>query len=169
MPDILGREQVGNLAGVFSADKVRLTFGGANLAGHVVQSLGVNYQCPVNPIFELGSADRYYMVGRSSGQANIGQVLGVSLLTLELLQRLGDPCAAGDRSLTFEIQNCRPRQAGISALAGRASAAGTGTGTGAVPVKMSGCVSNTFSLNTEAQQVMIQIALSFIFASMSRN
>lgn len=165
MADILGREQTGRLAGTFSADKVKLSFGGTTLAGTATQSIGVQYQSPVTTIFELGSADRYYIVGRASGQATIGQILGPSLLTYELLSRLGDPCAAGDRALQFEVGICRPRTAGVSALVGGLAAAAS---SGAVPLTMEGCISMGININTEAQQVLIQQQVSLMFASMYR-
>lgn len=165
MADILGREQVGRLAGTFSADKVKISFGGTTLAGTATQSIGIQYQSPVTTIFELGSADRYYIVGRASGQATIGQILGPSLLTYELLSRLGDPCAAGDRALQFEVGVCRPRTGNVIS---DVATGVVGAAAGSVPLTMEGCISQGININTEAQQVLIQQQVSLMFASMYR-
>jgi hypothetical protein len=93
MADVFGRED-SPFAGAFAADKSILQLGdmGSNAAGSLVQNLNVNYQQAVNQVFEIGSNNRYYVVGRTSGTIGFGRIVGPKIVALELLQRLGNVC-----------------------------------------------------------------------------
>lgn len=106
MADVFGRAD-SPFAGAFSADKSVLQLGdmGGNAAGSLVQNLQVNYQQQVNQIFEIGSASRYYVVGRTNGNISFGRVVGPRIVALELLQRLGNVCEgdAASHRLQFTL------------------------------------------------------------------
>ena len=106
--DVLGRRP-SQLGGAFTADNA-LLFGGGLLgangpAGSLVQSFQATYQQQVNQIFEVGSAYRYYVVGRTQGTMTLGRIVGPISVQTDLLQKLGDVCSgkAEDHTLAFVL------------------------------------------------------------------
>jgi hypothetical protein len=120
MADVFGRED-SPFAGAFAADRSKLQLGdmGGNAAGSLVQNLQVNYNQQVNQIFEVGSSNRYYVVGRTNGNITFGRVVGPKIVALELLQRLGNVCqgdAASHRlKFTMGSSACNWKDAGGAA------------------------------------------------------
>lgn len=57
-----------------------------------VQSLTVNYQQPVNQMYDLGSKNRLFVAGRPSGNAQLQRVVGPSAVATIWLGQFTDPC-----------------------------------------------------------------------------
>lgn len=152
--DILGRAP-SPYVGAFAADNSRMFLNGQNAAGLVVQGLNVNYQQPVQPLFEIGSNNRYYVVGRTSGQLGVDKVFGPGDLLNSILAALGNPCTPGNKSLTLELgnANCSPLNAGLGA---------------AVALIAEACVATGVSYQTTAERLLVSEQIQVVFGQLSR-
>lgn len=152
MPDIFGRAP-SPFAGAFSADSSTLSLAGIDQALSLVQQLSINYTQPVNTLFEIGSNNRYYVVGRTTGQMQMGRIIGPTVVSTALLQRLGNVCSAGNRDLTMTLGN----------------SACTGTGTGkSVTLMAKACVATMIGYSMQSQDMLINEQLQIIFGELSR-
>jgi hypothetical protein len=103
MPSIFGEASKGEYQGAFRTTAgTALKFAGKDVT--LVQNLQVAHQQPVQPIFEVGSNKRYFVVGKASGTFTIGQILGFGSDALNSVKDMADPCV-GDRVLTMMIPN----------------------------------------------------------------
>ena len=103
MPSIFGDASKGVYQGAFRTTAgTALKFAGKDVT--LVQNLQVAHQQPVQPIFEVGSNKRYFVVGKASGTFTIGQILGFGSGALSSVKDMADPCI-GDRNLTMMIPN----------------------------------------------------------------
>ena len=75
----------------------------------LIQNLQVSHQQPVTPLFEVGTNNRYYVVGKASGTFSATQVLGFGDDALKQVTSLADPCT-GNRRLVLSIPSayCTP-------------------------------------------------------------
>lgn len=152
MADILGRGD-SPYVGAFSADASRLFVGALNMAGNLVQSLGVNYTQPVSPLFEVGSNNRYYVVGRTTGSMTMGKVIGPTVISNALIAFLGNPCAPGSRRLTLSL--------------GNAQCSGAGAGT-VFALIADACVATGISYGTQANDLLVNEQLQVMFGQLQR-
>lgn len=153
MADIFGRAP-SPFAGAFAADASTLSIAGVSQATHLVQQLSVNYTQPVNTIFEIGSNNRYYVVGRTSGQMQLGKIVGPTVVSTTLLATLGNPCATGSRDLTLTLGN---------------SACNGGAGQGqSVTLTAKACVATMIGYSMQSQDMLINEQLQLIFGELNR-
>jgi hypothetical protein len=165
--DILGRKP-SPYVGAFAAEESKLRIDGIDGAGLLVQSLQVGYQQPVQPLFEVGSNNRYFIVGRAQGSMGIERVFGPQRLAEAILARLGNVCSGGSRVLNLEMGSsaCTTgANAPIAGLAGGAALAAVAT-----PVKLiaDGCVASGVNYRTESQQMLLQESTQVVFGQLSR-
>jgi hypothetical protein len=154
MPDVLGRQN-STYAGAFSADNARLVLFGAPGPGLMVQNIGVQYQQPIQTIFEVGSNYRYYVVGRPSGNMNLSQILGPTDLSLAALRRLGDPCnGQANRRLDMTL--------------GSAACLGANRGREII-LTADGCIGSGAQFNVTAEQMLVTQTVSVTFSNLATN
>jgi hypothetical protein len=92
MASIFGDATRGDYQGAFrSTAGTALRFAGKDVT--LVQNLQVSHAQPVQPLFEVGSQKRFYVVGKAGGTFSIGQILGFGNETLS------------DRQLNLVIPN----------------------------------------------------------------
>lgn len=112
MPSIFGEASKGEYQGAFRTTAgTALKFAGKDVT--LVQNLQVAHQQPVQPIFEVGSNKRYFVVGKASGTFTIGQILGFGSDALNSVKDMADPCV-GDRVLTMMIPNSHCKVGGAT-------------------------------------------------------
>lgn len=150
--DIFGRKD-SPFEGAFSADNSEMNVGGITGAKSLVQNLQISYQQQVNQIYEIGSANRYYVVGRTNGTIAMGRVVGPANLVNEIIKRLGDPCAKGDKSLSFTL--------------GTAACKGVGMGN-SIKVKADACVATSVSYSVQAQDMLVNENIQAMCGQLSR-
>jgi hypothetical protein len=118
MAAIFGADSQGDYQGAFrTTANTAISFNGDDIT--LLQSLQVSHQQPVQPLFEIGSNKRYYVVGKASGTFSAGQILGFGDAALRSVTNLADPCQ-GNRTLVFAIPNsfCAVGTAGVGAGSG---------------------------------------------------
>lgn len=158
MSDVFGRKD-SPFMGAFSAEGSELLFGelatgGIDGKGNLVQGLNVQYQQPVSTLFEVGSDYRYYVVGRTSGQMSMEKILGPAATTSVLIERLGNPCSPGDRSLKLILGGvgCTPSV----------------TKGGKVSLTAEACVATSLGYGINAQDLLLRESLQIMFGQLSR-
>ena len=142
MASVFAGTQVHN--GGFRADQFSLAFGGVDVAGFMLQQLQFNFQQQIQTMYELGSANVYYIGGRASGTASIGRAIGPAPLTAGFLRQYNDICNPQDIELD-------------------ASAGCNGNGIG---YTLQDAVLNGMSLGTQAQSLVVSENLGFLFANL---
>lgn len=150
-------DAAGSVAGVFKGTKVKLNLGdgsGAEVAlkGALVQSIDINYARQISRIWELGSEDTYYIVGRTEGQAGLSQIVGSQ--ERDILDELADACAAKSKVLT---------------LSGAANECDAGENDNAFQVTCYGPALTSRSFSVNAQQFIINSQASIMFTGVSKN
>lgn len=156
MNDILGRAPSPYI-GAFAADASKLIFNGNDGAGLLVQQLQIGYQQPVNPLFEVGSNNRYYVVGRTMGNMSMDRVYGPAALTDTILSQLGNVCAPGDKTLTLSLGNSSCTQTTNGPI-----------GAPAVTLIANACVASGVNYRTESQQMLLNEQVAVTFGQLSR-
>ena len=104
MPQLFNAKSKAEYKGAFfTAAGSGLQFKGVNL--NLVQSLQTSMQQPVTPLYEIGSNNRYYVVGKSTGTFTIAQILGFAgaggKTVLDQIAEMADPCKVSTMTLTY--------------------------------------------------------------------
>lgn len=111
--DIYGRRN-DSYAGTFTADLAKLTFaagGTLDLPGLLVQQMTTNYTQQMSRVYELGSNNVYYVIGRAAGNMGINRIAGPKKLGRAFLDKYGNGCNAGTNVLQFSlIEGCDAQQ-----------------------------------------------------------
>lgn len=103
MASIFGDASSGSYQGAFRTTAgTALKFAGKDVT--LVQNLQVTHQQPIQPLFEVGTNKRFFVVGKAGGTFTIGQVLGFGNEALEGITELANPCI-GDRNLSLVVPN----------------------------------------------------------------
>ncbi len=91
----------------FAADQARMTFpaltGGGADAGLLMQQMQASYTQQVTRLYEIGSPAIYYVGGRTSGQAQIGRVVGPRKIAAAFYSTYGDICNAATNTIHFSM------------------------------------------------------------------
>lgn len=100
--DLFGRIPA-QFGGAFSADAAVASFGGlaGGGVGLLTQSIQFSYVQRVTRLYEIGSRFVFYVVGRTSGDAQVQRVLGPRPVSLAFYRLYGNPCTAG--TLLFQV------------------------------------------------------------------
>lgn len=120
--------------------------GGDNLT--LLQSCQAGYTQQVQPVFEAGSSDLFWVAGQASGTCTIGRAVGKE----GFLTKFGTGNCAELRSLDV-------------ALDGRGGCAAVTTGSG---VSMSGCMPRALGFTFGAGQLQMQETVEMLVASMRK-
>jgi hypothetical protein len=92
------------LNGVFRGTNFALsvaTSGGVTTDGALIQDFSVQYARMINRIYELGTANQYYIEGATQGNAAISQIVGPSDVVSAIVDALSDICTAAERSVSL--------------------------------------------------------------------
>lgn len=130
--------------GGFRADQLRLTFAGLDVAGFLVQNVQFQYTQQITMLYEIGSSNVYYVGGRAQGSATLARVVGPAPLGAQFLRQFNDLCSPQD--INFDASNgCRG---------------------GGVNYTLEDAVLTTVSVSVQAQDVVINEQLQFIFVDL---
>ena len=110
--DIFNREV--DLGLPMAADQTRLIF--AQLGDNtdlLVQQVAIQYAQNINRLWEVGSANTYFIAGRTQGTCSLKRVLGHNGVSTSFIQQYGDVCNMAGNTLSFDFQaGCTPGSAG---------------------------------------------------------
>lgn len=154
MADLFNRDTAAH-GGSFSADSATLNFAPFidSGVGLLVQNVAVQYNRQVTRLFEIGSPQQYYVDGRSEGMASFGRVIGPVAIARVFYTQFGDICNAGQNVIKLGMTNgCRP-----------------GEIKGSTDLTLHHCVITSFGVTTNAQSVLINEQLQFMFSYLELN
>jgi hypothetical protein len=160
--DVFGRAP-SPFEGAFAADASVVQIGGMLAARMLVQNLQINYQQAVNQIFEIGSNNRYYVVGRTNGNLSMGRVVGPIKMQLDVLALLGNVCQGRkeDKNLTFNLGSAACT--GVQNQVPNGGAANT-----EIQIRADACVATGVSYAVQAQDMLINENVSAMFGQLSK-
>lgn len=132
-----------------------LKFGDSNLS--LVQNLSTSMQQPITPLYEIGSNNRYYVVGKSTGNFTIAQILGfkdaAKKSVVQQVADMADPCKITDMTLVYPANTC--------------NAGGAGGGAQELRLNMTGVLIQSIQITQQAQDNLVTANLAGIFTSMT--
>lgn len=177
--DIFNRTAT-TVAGVFTADQGRLSFGGG-VPTALVQNFNATYSQLINRLYEVGNLGQntfvYYVGGRTNGNLTIGRVVGPAVLIGAYYTRFGDVCKAKGNSLDFALAQV---DCSINAgVAGAIGAIGIGNLAGGLPAAAAVeagpnqarflakyCVITQIGISVGAQDMIINENSALMFSSL---
>lgn len=130
--------------GGFRADQLKLTFGGTDVAGFLVQNVQFQYTQQITMLYEIGSANVYYVGGRAQGSATLARVIGPAPLAADFIKRFNNLCSPQD--INFDASN--------------------GCKSGGINYTLQDAVLTTVSVSVQSQDVVINEQLQFIFVDL---
>jgi hypothetical protein len=142
MPSVFSGGQTHN--GGFKADQLELTFGGDPVSGFLVQNVQFSYTQQITMLYEIGSANVYYVGGRAQGSATLARVIGPAPLAAQFITKYNDLCNPQD--IDFKTS--------------------AGCDTGGIDYTLEDAVLTTIAVNVTSQDVVINEQLQFIFADL---
>jgi len=131
--------------GGFRADQLTLKFGGTDVAGFLVQQVQFSYTQQVTLLYEIGSANVYFVGGRAQGTAQLGRVVG--------------PAALGGGLMTLYRDLCYPQDISMSAASGCKG--------GGPAYLLEDAVMTTVSASVTSQDVVVNEQLAFMFVNLN--
>lgn len=153
--DIFSRN-VSELAGVFTADRAKLTL--PDNLGVLVQNMQFQYAQTVTRLYEVGangpndSSNIYYVGGRTQGNMAVNRVIGPAGTICAMYTRFGDVCRASENSISLTLTevDCRPN-------------AGSSSST---TFTMKNCVITAVGISVAAQDMVINENTTMMFSSL---
>jgi len=155
MPQLFNAKSKAEYKGAFfTAEGSGLQFKGKNL--NLVQSLQTSMQQPVTPLYEIGTNNRYYVVGKSTGTFTIAQILGFAAAggktVLDQIAEMADPCKVSTMTLTYPTSSC---------------AAGGATAALGLTLNMSGVLVQSLQVTQQAQDNILTANVTGMFTDMT--
>lgn len=150
-----------NHAGSFSADSAVITFGGkvapdgtqsrVDGVGLLTQQINWQYMQQVTRLYEVGTNNTYYVVGRTQGNAGMARVLGPRRVSLAFYATYGDACKAPTNVLNFSANT------GCEVAGGNA---------GGFVISMTGVLIQSIAGSVRAEDMLVSEQLSLMFVAM---
>lgn len=150
------------LAGVFSADQGRLSFG-AGVSTALVQNVNATYAQNITRLYEVGNiggkANVYYVGGRSQGTLAIARVIGPSVLMSAYYTKFGDVCQAKSNTLEFTLEqlDCSDEEGALLAFLGEGDSA---------TYSARFCVITQIGISVAAQDMIVNESSQLMFSGL---
>jgi hypothetical protein len=153
MADIFGRANSG-MGGAFTSALAQINLAGSGLANKMLLSnISADYAQNVQRIFELESDKAYFVVGRPQGTGQIRAVFGPKAASQAAYADLANPCLAHNIVFQSSDATCVPGSTGMSG--------------GDWTRSINNVILNSINFAVDAQDMLINENLGFVFASMS--
>ncbi len=151
MPDIFGKETKYKSTTFVTSENLKLTVssGGNVQEEYLVQNISLQYNQPVNRLFEIGTSNIYFAPGRPLGSFQIGRIIGKYPITA-IFGNFGEGIWSTDN-----------RQDGAGTITLSSSIGNN------VNYTLSGCVVEAYALASGANDLLIQENVTGQFASLS--
>jgi len=167
MPDIFGKSTQYKGTNLVTADEMVLTVGtsggGGALTEYLVQNVVIQYNQPLNRLYEIGSPYVYFAPGRPMGTAQIGRIIGSQVIT----GILGAP-GQGVWTTKVEAGGEAARTATFRRVASTTPGIVHRSGTGInLNFRLTGFIIESWGVSTDANGMLVQENVSAQFASLS--
>ena len=144
--DIFNREV--DLGTPMAADQTRLLFPNLGNTDMMVQQVAIQYAQNINRLWEVGSANTYFIAGRTQGTVSLKRVVGGQGISSDFIKEYGDVCNMAGNTLTFSFQaGCTP-----------------GSNSDKGDLTCSGAVINSLAYSVAAADMIINEDLTMMFA-----
>jgi hypothetical protein len=119
MADLYG--SLAKLNGVFKGTnfQISLVDGEVSTDGALIQDFSVQYARQITRVYELGSANQYFIEGPTQGNAALSQLVGPTSVVSEIAEGLGTLCDTSERALTLTAGMADPCTEGGTASPGK--------------------------------------------------
>lgn len=128
--DIFGYSKQTATGGVMGPNFVTVSIGGASNI-HLVQTVSLNYQRDVQPVYEIGSGSVWMQPGPARGSLTLTRVVGQSGAFDQIVQPQGSACGTTDITISgdgsqcggamlgsVKCKQCMPTQVGLTVSVG---------------------------------------------------
>jgi len=158
MADIYGKNTEFGKTSILTADVMSIIVEGGlgkDATGFLIQNVTVQYNQPLNRIYEIGSNKVYFAPGRSIGSMQLGRIIGQNTIS-KVLGPTGtklwttQDITAGDRHITLK---------GTSTFGGGCAVT--------VEYKISGAVVESYGFAADANGLLVQENVTIQFASLN--
>lgn len=159
--DLYGKPQQWAAAGLQTSDKMHLRVANSTVDDKgdlefLVQNVAIQYNRPVNNIYEIGSNKVFFGPTRASGTFQIGRIVGERLIT-DLIGAAGTGMWNGEPSDKKDTATSSSRTMCFVS---------TKEGTAKLNFKLTGCIIESYGIATDANGLLIQENVSGRFASL---
>ncbi len=162
MADIFGKDQKYAATNILTADIMRLKVGDlATGAEYLVQNVQIQYNQPINRIFEIGSSNVYFAPGRSVGSLQIGRIIGKESLVAVL-----GPVGTGVWTTNVEQGDAASRTLTFANTAPPGEGGALGGFEDAIAWIISGGVVESYGLGADANGLLVQENVQIQFAGL---
>ena len=131
----------------FRAEDLEMTLGGKGGDGALVQQVNFTLTRQINTLYEIGSANVYYVGNRRQGQAQMNRIVGGAQNFKDLLENYGNMCKPKDIELSAKAAQC----------------SGEGTSPENLTYKLKSATITTIGASVTAQDIVITETLGFMF------
>jgi len=165
MPDIYGKDQTYGATNILTADVMVLRIADSEIPGsageYLVQNVAIQYNQPINRVFEIGSSLVFFAPGRSIGTCQIGRIVGLKAIT----DVIGP---AGTGIWSARINNSGENQTAKRTLEffRRDGEEGLGGETPPLRYKCTGCIVESYGIATDANGLLVQENVQVQFAGL---
>lgn len=156
MADIFSRTSQ-KIAGSFTVDATRISFGAFFGVGLITQQLGLQYAQRINRLYEVGTNNVYYVVGVAEGTVNMSRIVGPTAAVSKFYKKFGDACNSASNTVE---------------LTAGSSFCSTSPGASAIPSNsitytMSGMVITTIGMTVAVPDMTINEQVAALFVNLS--
>jgi len=154
MADIFGKETKFRPANFVTADAMILIIsgGGRSAAEYLVQQVSIQFNQPLNRVYEIGSANVYFAPGRPVGTVQLGRIVGAQSITA-LLGEAGSGVWTTDGNVNSHMLTFFKRGGNVGAYH--------------LSYIITGAVVDGYSSQTDANSLLVQETASLQFAGLS--
>jgi hypothetical protein len=168
MPEIFGRVPL-TFGGGFAADAANIFFGLAAVGaggeadviaplsgiGLLTQNVNIQYQQPINRLYEVGGEFEYFVAGRPQGNFTLGRIVGPRAVSVAFYTTFGNVCLGPQTAIMF------------AGAAGCLDVPVIGEdGDNGFMFVVSGAILQGIGISVAAQDMVINEQLSFMFISL---
>ena len=161
MSDIFGKETKFGNTSILTADVLTLSVAGKDTTqkGFLVQNVTLQYNQPLNRIYEVGSEYVYFAPGRPIGSMQIGRIIGV--------QPLSQLIPAGTGIWSAKDPNAGDRQITLKRQPGTIPGGIAGALVPALTISISGAVIESYGFAADANGLLVQENITIQFAALN--
>lgn len=152
--DVYGKTQDYGNSRILTADVMLLSIGSLGTpAQYLIQNINLQYNQPVNRVFEVGSSLVFFAPGRSIGSLQIGRIVGTGSI-VDVVGKTGTGIWTTDPDQEHSIL--------LQSVGG-----GLGGFTQVVKWQITGAVIEGYGVATDANGLLVQESIQMQFASLS--